>query len=351
MKKHLLAALTAALTSQVFAAQYYVVVPVVGRMTASPISVSLSGTALPAAQAGVPYAGFDFKPWLSVSGDSNFTGAGVTWSLASGSLPAGMALNGDGTLSGTPVGGANNYNFSLSASYKGVNGSGAYSLAVQSAASASFAPHLAYSTVFYNTGVNDYSVEWLVLTNTGSVPLTIQGLSSSGAPFTLQSRGRPVTTVAPGASANFNALFKPTAPGPFSGTVTVTTAEAGAFTVSMSGQAVNELPAAVDKTALDFGNVAWNTTSAAQVVTVKNVSSVPMNIQAVTTMAQDTSVAWTNEFNTPGSRCFVGSWLEPGDTCTVPVSYTPAYVAPAAFNLTIKTPGGTKVIPLTGRGI
>ena len=346
MKKHLLAALAAALTSQVFAAQYYVVVPVLGRASAAPISVALSSTAMPDAQAGIPYAGFDFKPWLSVTGDPSFTGAGVTWSLASGSLPSGLSLNADGTLSGTPSV-ANSYNFMVSATYKGVSGTGSYSLAVKSAASAKLVPNGQASSVIPTTGVNDYTALWLVLTNTGSVPLTIQGLRSSGAPFTLVNRGRLPTSIAPGGVANLNVLFQPTAPGSYSGTVTATT-EAGPVTLAVSGDAVNELPPSVDKTALDFGTVAYGSSSSPQVVTVKNVSSVPMSFSAVSLMAQNTSVPWTNEFGMPGVTCFSGSWVPPGGTCTVPVVYAPISDPNPAFNLTIKTPGGTVVIPVTG---
>ncbi|WP_080421685.1 choice-of-anchor D domain-containing protein [Burkholderia ubonensis] len=348
MKKLLVAALTAALVSPVFAAtQYLVVVPIQGR-AAAPISVSLSNAALPAAETGVPYAGYDLKTHLSVSGDAGFTGSGVTWSVASGSIPAGLALNADGTLSGTPTASSNTYNFSVAARYKGVTGVGAYSLAVKSAASASLVPNGQASTVIPTTGVNDYTALWLVLTNTGSVPLTIQGLRSSGAPFSLVNRGRLPTSIAPGAVANLNVLFQPTAPGSYSGTVTATT-EAGQVTLAVSGDAVYELPPSVDKTALDFGTVAYGSSSSPQVVTVKNVSSVPMGIRGITLTTQDTSVPWTSEFVMPGLTCFTGSWIPPGETCSVPVVYAPQSDPNPAFNLTITTPGGTKVIPVTGK--
>ncbi|KWA83728.1 hypothetical protein WL29_20385 [Burkholderia ubonensis] len=347
MKKLIFAALAAALTTPGFAAEYYVVVPMLGRASAAPIAVSLMGTALPAAQSGQAYAGFDFTPWLSVTGDPGFNVSGVTWSLASGALPAGMTLNGNGSLTGTPTA-ANNYNFTVSATYKGVTGTGAYSLAVKSAASASLAPHDQVGTVIPATGVNDYTAMWLVLTNTGAVPLTIQGLRSSGAPFSLVNRGRLPTSIAPGATANFNVLFQPTAPGSYSGSVTVTT-EAGQSTLAVSGDAVNELPPAVDKTSLDFGTVAYGASSSPQIVTVKNVSSVPMGIKGVTLTAQDMSVPWTNEFGMPGLTCFAGSWIQPGQTCSVPVVYAPQSDPNPKFNLTITTPGGTKVIPVTGQ--
>lgn len=356
MKKVAVGVLAAALVAPAFAAQYLLVAPHIRAAASTPIAVTLSNATLPAAQTGAPYATFNFNPLLSVTGDSSFTGAGVVWALESGGLPAGLVLNPDGTLSGTPAGPANTYNFMVSATYKGVSGSGSYSLAVTSASSASFAPGgpdstgLPSSNVFHDTGVNDYSVQGVVLTNTGSTPLTIQSLGTSGTPFTLTYRGRPPTssTVAPGSSVTFNAQFRPTAAGLFAGSVAVTTAEAGTFSVSMSGRAVNELPPSLDKTSLDFGNVPANTASSAQVVTVTNVSSVPAQMQAVYLTPTQGNL-W-NEFSSAGSTCLAGSWYAPGATCTVTVRFTPSVTGSAAYNLSIKTPGGQVVIPLTGNG-
>lgn len=348
MKKLIIASLAAALVAPAFAAQYVLVAPLLRAAAAAPqTTVTLSSATLPDAMVGTAYSGFDFKPYLSVTGDPSYNGSGVTWSLVSGSLPAGIALNGDGTLSGTPTGSPNIYNFMVSATYNGVSDSNSYSLAVNAAASAKLAPNGQASSVIPTTGVNDYTALWLVLTNTGSVPLTIKGLSSSGAPFVLVNRGRLPTSIAPGAVANLNVLFRPTAPGSYSGTVTATT-EAGPVALAVSGDAVNELPPSVDKSSLDFGTVAYGASSSAQVVTVKNVSSVPMAISGVTLTAQNMSVPWTNEFGMPGLTCFAGSWVPPGGTCTVPVVYAPLSDPNPAFNLTITTPGGKVILPVTG---
>jgi hypothetical protein len=121
--------LTAALAASLpaFASDYYVVVPVPNHTAAGNVSVSLSGFGLPAAQVGLPYAGFDFKSLLSVTGDASYNGFGVRWSVASGSLPAGLTLNGDGTLTGTPTAGGSS-TFQVMASYKSKAGQQTYQI-------------------------------------------------------------------------------------------------------------------------------------------------------------------------------------------------------------------------------
>jgi hypothetical protein len=119
-----------AASSLTFASDYFVVVPVPAKTeSAQNISVSLAGYTLPAALKGQPYAGFDFRKLLSVTGDSGYTGYGVHWSVASGSLPAGLTLNSDGTLSGTPTV-AGTSSFQVMASYKTKAGQTAYQVVV-----------------------------------------------------------------------------------------------------------------------------------------------------------------------------------------------------------------------------
>jgi hypothetical protein len=86
------------------AGDYYVVVAVKGRIARgeAPISVVLNSSTLPPAAVGVPYSA-DLKPLVVVQGDPAYTGAGLSWSAVDGSLPAGLSLTGDGTLTGTPT--------------------------------------------------------------------------------------------------------------------------------------------------------------------------------------------------------------------------------------------------------
>ncbi|WP_080429308.1 RCC1 domain-containing protein [Burkholderia ubonensis] len=131
MKRLVLATLMAA-SASAFASQYFVVVPLPGS-TAKPttpnIGVALSAYVLPTGLIGQPYAGFDFKSVLSVTGDPNYAGTGVTWSVASGSLPAGLTLNSDGTLTGTPTA-SGTASFQVKAAYKTQGGQQTYQLLV-----------------------------------------------------------------------------------------------------------------------------------------------------------------------------------------------------------------------------
>lgn len=129
-----LALACAALTGSGMAAasDYYIVTPVRGKtVSASAVTVSLRAYALPDAVAGMPYAGFDFKTVLQVTGDPSYTGSGVAWSIPSGSLPSGVSFSG-GQLTGTPsVAGTSN--FTAKATYRGKSAQADYSLVVNPA--------------------------------------------------------------------------------------------------------------------------------------------------------------------------------------------------------------------------
>lgn len=135
MKKTLLSSLLTASSlltcpGMVLAADYYVVVPVTGKTAnLSAIQVSLASASLPAARVGAAYS-FDFNQSLQVTGDATYTGYGVAWALASGSLPSGLALNtSTGVVSGTPTVSGNS-TFALKATYKTKTAQQAYSLSV-----------------------------------------------------------------------------------------------------------------------------------------------------------------------------------------------------------------------------
>lgn len=70
----------------------------------SQVNVALAQAALPGVKVNDNYS-FDLKPLLSVSGDPQYAGngGGATWSLAGGTLPAGLTLNANtGVISGAP---------------------------------------------------------------------------------------------------------------------------------------------------------------------------------------------------------------------------------------------------------
>jgi hypothetical protein len=88
------------------------------------ITVSLATATAPEAIVGQAYS-YDLKPLLTVSGDSAYDGSGVTWTLLSGTLPAGLTLRADGTIGGTPTA-ASSSTVTARATYRGVNGQQSY---------------------------------------------------------------------------------------------------------------------------------------------------------------------------------------------------------------------------------
>jgi hypothetical protein len=71
----------------------------------SAIIVSLANATPPTGIVGQTYSGFDLKPSLTVTGDAAYQpGAGVSWSVDSGTLPAGLALDANtGVVAGSPT--------------------------------------------------------------------------------------------------------------------------------------------------------------------------------------------------------------------------------------------------------
>ena len=167
---------------------YYVVVPVKARVAGQDnLRVTLGAATLPSAIMGTPYPGFNFKSLLQVTGDRDYTGFGVKWSVASGQLPAGMVLNADGTLTGTPTS-PGTAKFTLQASYRTKTGEAAYQVVVGEltvALAAGTAPQAivgqAYSydlknqlTVSGDNAYNGSGVTWTVVSSSLPAGLTLR---------------------------------------------------------------------------------------------------------------------------------------------------------------------------------
>lgn len=171
------------------------------------VSISLAEATLPAGLQGAAYS-YDLKPRLAVSGDPDFTPSSVTWSIASGALPAGLQLNSDGTITGTPAA-EGSHPFTVQASYLGKSGERQYQVIVGAIAVSLAAAELPagvqgaqYSVDLRNklsiTGDAAYSgsgITWSVAS--GSLPqglvLSADGVISgvpsaanTGVPFTLR---------------------------------------------------------------------------------------------------------------------------------------------------------------------
>lgn len=187
------------------------------------IKVALAAATLPVGVTGNSYPGFDFKSVLSVTGDAAYTASAATWSVVSGSLPAGLTLSSTGVVSGTPTSAATS-NFTLQAAYKNKSAQYGYALQVD-AAQVPGAFSADSSTDFGVIGLGGATTRSFTFVNNGNTTATGVYASVSGAGFALWastcgSPGAPVS-LAKGASCNFTARYSPSAAGAVSGTVAV----------------------------------------------------------------------------------------------------------------------------------
>jgi len=136
LKKVTLAALLLTAGLHAHATDYYVIVPMPGKIATTPtappdtpsVTVTLNSYTLPAGAVGESYS-FDLRSLLQVTGDASFNEAAVSWRLVSGALPAGLSLLETGELSGLPSA-AGTATATVEATYKTVSGVQTYELAV-----------------------------------------------------------------------------------------------------------------------------------------------------------------------------------------------------------------------------
>ena len=198
--------------------QYLVRVPANVNLSAppppsAPLAVSLGATPLHQAIVGESYT-FDFTSLLSISGGagSGYNLGEVAWSLDSGTLPAGLTLNANGTIGGTPTE-AKTSDFALRATYKTASGVQAYQLVsaqivvtLQSATlpaamvDTDYAPY-DFKSRLTVTGDPAYAVENVSFSATG-LP---QGMTLSSVGVL---SGKPTTKNAAGASFEVKASYK-----------------------------------------------------------------------------------------------------------------------------------------------
>lgn len=206
MKPHLLASTLLFCATSVMAADYFVVVPVKGRTAAAPaetISVELNPYTLPGALEGSAYS-FDLKPLLTVTGDNAYTGAGVTWSLVSSSLPAGLYLTADGFIGGTPTASGSGA-ITVRASYKTKSGEQTYQVV-----SAALTVTLASATLPAGTVGTAYSYDFKPLASSNDPAFSsAQAIfSASGLPAGLSVAANGVLSGTPTVKNEAGASFQ-----------------------------------------------------------------------------------------------------------------------------------------------
>lgn len=220
------------------------------------------------------------------------------------------------------------------------------SLAGASSPAASVSPA---TLSFTSTNVGATSAaQTVTLSNTGTAALSLSTIAVSNASFAV-SGGTCAAggSVAAGGSCTATVVFRPSAAGSVSATLTFThNASPTTSTVTLSGTGVALAPvASVSPASLSFTQLI-NTTSTAQTVSITNTGTAPLVISG-------TSFSGTNaaEFAVAsGGSCANGASVAINASCTYAVSFTPTVAAARSANLVISHNAGSSTVTLSGTG-
>src|SRR6185437_13197243 len=143
-----------------------------------------------------------------------------------------------------------------------------------------------------------------------------------------------------GAECQFSIAFTPTATGPRSGLLVVSTNQ-GLATVPLSGTGVASASATLTPASLVFPAQLVNTGSAGQLLTLTNTGTTPLHPLAATISGDFVASSLTCR-NVP---------LNPGATCTYPVTFIPTAVGTRTGVFTVQTEAGPLSTNLSGTGV
>jgi len=201
----------------------------------------------------------------------------------------------------------------------------------------------AATLTFPNTSVNFTSGPLqVVVLNTGSAPLSISAIAASNPKYqTTDNCPRSPSTLAVQASCRVNVTFVPTAPGPISSLLTITSDAPGpSQTANLQATGIQSVPHS-SSTTIGFADTFVGSTTAPQTVTISNLGTGPilgMGIGVSGDFADTTTC---------------GSTLAVGDTCTISFTFTPTVAGNRTGSALItSTDGGPSVlINLGGVGV
>ncbi len=273
--------------------------------------------------------------------------AGTGFAIVGGSLPATLSPQQSVTLQvqfkPTTAGAATG---KVTVSSNSTSGSTA-TIALSGTGAAATNPQLTVSPTslaFGSVTVNTAKVVSLVLTSTGTSPVTVNSAAIAGTGFTIVSQTFPAT-LNPQQSVTLQVQFKPTATGAASGTITVgSNSTSGSTTaVALSGTgAATDPQLTVSSMSLSFGSIAVNTATTLS-ITLKSTGTTPVTVN---------SAAITGAgFSTIGGSFPVT--LNPSGTATIQVQFKPTTAGAVTGKLTISSnsgSGSTVAVSLSGTG-
>jgi hypothetical protein len=199
---------------------------------------------------------------------------------------------------------------------------------------------------FSNTEVGQTSApQAFTITNTGSAPLLVTGVTRKGSGAThYQVTGDSCTgvSVAPGASCALDVVFKPKEVGRQDAQIQLV-GNAPVTRLDVSGTAVAARPV-VSPGAVDFGTTVVGHASAPTTVTVANQGDATMVISAVSRKGTGAT-----HFAVVDDRC-TGVDVDPGATCTIGVVFKPKASGPQDAQVQLLGNGFVQRLDVTGSG-
>ncbi len=198
------------------------------------------------------------------------------------------------------------------------------------------------SITFGNVAVGSQSTQTIRLGNSGEANITVTSLAASVSNVSVSGVTLPLN-LAPGASANFTAVFKPTSTGSVSGKImassNATADKSLAIDLTGAGQsAVVTLSAS--PSSLSFGNETVGASSSKQ-VTIKNTGNANADISGVAVTGP--------VFSLSGSSGSVV--LEPGQSETYTVDFSPKSAGSDAATLIVSSNTSALKVGLSGTGV
>jgi hypothetical protein len=205
----------------------------------------------------------------------------------------------------------------------------------------------ATSVAFGDVAVNTPATQSVTMTSTGTVPVMITGATLTGAGFTVSGVGFPAT-LNPNQEATLNIEFDPTVLGPATGQLTVASnsLSSDASVIALNGTGTSGAREAVSVTpsSLSFGSGAIGSKSAAQTVTLTNMSGLPLSISDIGLEGTDAaSFSVSND---------CGTTLAAGGNCPIELSFLPTVPGVSTASLTIadSAADSPQTVPLSGTG-
>jgi hypothetical protein len=185
----------------------------------------------------------------------------------------------------------------------------------------------------------------LVITNTGSGNLIINGLSTGIPQFSITAAPALPITVLPGNSTNVDVTFSPTKLGPLSGTLTIQDNAVGSpHAVPLTGNGVPSSLSIAPAT-IDFGSQGKGTTSSPIPVILSNFGNVDAVVTAI-------ALSGANAADFAIGSVTLPAIIPPGKTLSFPITFTPSVAGSrtASLVVTSNAEGSPQSRLITGYG-